>query len=138
MEINDTTYFLSVPPERYRTESSILKKQGSLMTQITPEWLSRNPLTILNLLIISQWWATFTRKTSPHFIDHYLGKDIVNNILAPALQYSTGTSLEQEVQRRFRSLQQRPSVVRSFSIRNRPGVVRDMLESHASDSELMP
>ena len=63
--------------------SSISKKLGSWMTQIIPGWLSRNPLgTILNLLIIySQWWVDIYARNK-FIIDHYLGKDTVNNILA--------------------------------------------------------
>ena len=64
--------------------SSISKKLGSWMTQIIPGWLSRNPLgTILNLLIIySLWWGDIYAKNKSYRIDHYLGKDTVNNILA--------------------------------------------------------
>ena len=57
------------------------------MTQITPEWLSRNPLgTILNLAnhLQSVVEATSTRE-QVYRIDHYLGKDTVNNILIQGL-----------------------------------------------------
>ena len=50
------------------------------MTQITPEWLSRNPLgTIINLLII---YSMDIYEKQVYRIDHYLGKDTANNILA--------------------------------------------------------
>ena len=54
------------------------------MTQKHPVWLLKNPLgTILNLLIIySLWWAGHLREKQVYRIDHYLGKDTVNNILA--------------------------------------------------------
>ena len=53
------------------------------MTPKHPVWLLRNPLgTILNLLIIySLWWSDIYEK-QVYRIDHYLGKDTVNNILA--------------------------------------------------------
>ena len=97
-----------------RTESSILKSLGSLMTQITPEWLSRNPLgTILNLLIIyTVSGGADIYEKQVHRIDHYLGKDIVNNILTPALLIFYWNLFGTGRKRRFRSLQQRPSVVR--------------------------
>ena len=53
------------------------------MIQTKLESLLRNLLgPILNLLIIySQWWADVYAKNK-YIIDHYLGKDTVNNILA--------------------------------------------------------
>ena len=64
--------------------SSTLKKLGSWMTQITPAWLSRNPLgTILNLLIIySLWWGDIYAKNKYIALTIILVKDTVNNILA--------------------------------------------------------
>ena len=63
-ESADTTYFLSVPPERYANAIINLKEFGSWMIQITPEWLSRNPLdTIINLLVVySLWWSDIYAK----------------------------------------------------------------------------
>ena len=55
--IDDLTYFLSVPPERYADAIQNLKEAGCLDDPEKLEWLSRNPLgTILNLLIIYQLW----------------------------------------------------------------------------------
>ena len=64
-ETDDTTYFLSVPPERYENAiTSPSKDQNYSTTQKHPVWLLKNPLgTILNLLIIySQWWADIYAK----------------------------------------------------------------------------
>ena len=66
--------------------SSISKKLGSLMTQIIPVWLSRNPLgTILNLSQSTVSGGRHLREKQVYPIDHYLGKDTVNNILLHVL-----------------------------------------------------
>ena len=69
------------------------------MTETRLELLLRNLLgPIFNLLIIySQWWNDLYEK-QVYRIDHYLGKDTVNNILAPVLailywnHFGTGTT----------------------------------------------
>ena len=79
-----------------------LKAQDSSMTETRLELLLRNLLgPIFNLLIIySQWWKRSLREKQVYHIDHYLGKDTVNNILATRFkQYSIGTTLEQELHR---------------------------------------
>ena len=57
--LDDNTYFLSVPPERYESAITNLKDAGLLEDPIKLDWLSRNPLgTIINLLIVySLWWS---------------------------------------------------------------------------------
>ena len=82
--LHDNTYFLSVPPERYANAIINLKESsGNSMTQIIPAWLSKNLLgTIINLLIIYNLGSRHLREKQVYRIDHYLGKDTVNNILA--------------------------------------------------------
>ena len=82
-DYDDVTCFLSVPPERYEMLSSISKKQDVSTTQKHPVWLLKNPLgTIINLLIIYSLWFSDIYARNRSIIDHYLGKDTVNNILA--------------------------------------------------------
>ena len=80
----DTTYFLSVPPERYANAIVNLKHRVLSMIPKGPDWLSKNPLgTIINLLIIyKSVVGRHLREKQVYRIDHYLGKDTANNILA--------------------------------------------------------
>ena len=54
------------------------------MTQKRSRVVIEKPFdTIINLLIIySMWWSDILREKQVYRIDHYLGKDTVNNILA--------------------------------------------------------
>ena len=84
-ETDDTTYFLSVPPERYENAITSLKGTGFLDDPETSRVVIENPLEFL-----------YDSKSADHLqsvvgrhlqkqvyrIDHYLGKDTVNNILA--------------------------------------------------------
>ena len=51
-----------------------------------------------SVIIYSQWWKRSLREKQVYRIDHYLGKDTVNNILIPVLailywnHFGTGTS----------------------------------------------
>ena len=64
-ESADTTYFLSVPPERYENAIINLKEAGFLDDPDHSGWLSRNPLdTIINLLVVySLWWSDIYAKS---------------------------------------------------------------------------
>ena len=82
--IDDMTYFLSVPPERYADAISNLKEAGCLddpeKTRVVIEkpfgrdYKSADSLSVLI--------ARHLREKQVYRIDHYLGKDTVNNILA--------------------------------------------------------
>ena len=70
--------------ERYADAVVNLGVNIKQMTQKHPgvvDGCTSKPLgTILNLLIIySQWWVTNLREKQVYRIDHYLGKDTVNN-----------------------------------------------------------
>jgi len=81
---NETTYFLSVPPERY--ESAIINlKQGGLLddpeySRVVIEKPFGNDLKSADHL--QSVVERYLREKQVYRIDHYLGKDTVNNILA--------------------------------------------------------
>ncbi len=81
----DSTYFLSVPPERYANAIINLKEAGFLDDPDHSRVVIRETLWVrlsILLIIYSQWWARCLREKQVYRIDHYLGKDTVNNILA--------------------------------------------------------
>ena len=82
--IDDMTYFLSVPPERYADAIANLKEAGCLddpeQTRVVIEKPFGNDYKSADNL--STLVARHLREKQVYRIDHYLGKDTVNNILA--------------------------------------------------------
>jgi len=83
-ETDDTTYFLSVPPERYESAIINLKQGGLLDDAETSRVVIEKPFghdlkSAGNLQSVVE---RHLREKQVYRIDHYLGKDTVNNILA--------------------------------------------------------
>ena len=82
--LHDNTYFLSVPPERYANAIINLKEAGKLDDPETSRVVIEKPFgydfkSADNLQSVVE---RHLREKQVYRIDHYLGKDTVNNILA--------------------------------------------------------
>ena len=82
--IDDMTYFLSVPPERYASAIQNLKEAGCLEDPERSRVVIEKPFgtdykSAHNLQSVVE---RHLREKQVYRIDHYLGKDTVNNILA--------------------------------------------------------
>ena len=82
--LDDMTYFLSVPPERYADAITNLKEAGKLNDPERTRVVIEKPFgydykSADNLQSVV---AGHLREKQVYRIDHYLGKDTVNNILA--------------------------------------------------------
>jgi len=82
-ETDDTTYFLSVPPERYEWAIINLKQGGFLDDPETSRVVIEKPFghDFKSADHLSTVVARHLREKQVYRIDHYLGKDTVNNIL---------------------------------------------------------
>ena len=82
--IDDMTYFLSVPPERYADAITNLKEAGCLDDPETSRVVIEKPFghDYKSADNLSAVVARHLREKQVYRIDHYLGKDTVNNILA--------------------------------------------------------
>ena len=83
-DYDDVTYFLSVPPERYENAIINLKEAGCLDNPETSRVVIEKPFghdykSADHLQSVVQ---RHLREKQVYRIDHYLGKDTVNNILA--------------------------------------------------------
>ena len=80
----DTTYFLSVPPERYENAIINLKKAGFLDDPEHSRVVIEKPFghDYKSADHLSSVVGRHLREKQVYRIDHYLGKDTVNNILA--------------------------------------------------------
>ena len=80
----DTTYFLSVPPERYADAIINLKSTGLLDDAETSRVVIEKPFgtDLKSADHLQRVVAGHLREKQVYRIDHYLGKDTVNNILA--------------------------------------------------------
>ena len=82
--IDDMTYFLSVPPERYADAITNLKEAGCLDDPEKTRVVIEKPFghDYKSADNLSTVVARHLREKQVYRIDHYLGKDSVNNILA--------------------------------------------------------
>jgi glucose-6-phosphate 1-dehydrogenase len=82
--VDDMTYFLSVPPERYADAITNLKEAGCLDDPETSRVVIEKPFgyDYKSADYLSTVVARHLREKQVYRIDHYLGKDTVNNILA--------------------------------------------------------
>ena len=83
-ETDDTTYFLSVPPERYEWAIINLKQGGFLDDPETSRVVIEKPFgyDLKSANHLQSVVGRHLREKQVYRIDHYLGKDTVNNILA--------------------------------------------------------
>ena len=83
-ETDDTTYFLSVPPERYEGAIINLKQGGFLDDPETSRVVIEKPFgyDYKSADHLQSVVSRHLREKQVYRIDHYLGKDTVNNILA--------------------------------------------------------
>ncbi len=82
--LHDNTYFLSVPPERYANAITNLKESGKLEDPDHSRVVIEKPFgyDYKSADNLSAVVARHLREKQVYRIDHYLGKDTVNNILA--------------------------------------------------------
>jgi len=82
--LHDNTYFLSVPPERYANAIVNLKEAGKLDDPDHSRVVIEKPFgyDYKSADNLSTVVARHLREKQVYRIDHYLGKDTVNNILA--------------------------------------------------------
>ena len=82
--LEDNTYFLSVPPERYENAIVNLKEAGKLDDPERSRVVIEKPFgyDYKSADHLSTVVARHLREKQIYRIDHYLGKDTVNNILA--------------------------------------------------------
>jgi glucose-6-phosphate 1-dehydrogenase len=82
--LHDNTYFLSVPPERYANAITNLKEAGKLEGPDHSRVVIEKPFgyDYKSADNLSTVVARHLREKQVYRIDHYLGKDTVNNILA--------------------------------------------------------
>ena len=80
----DTTYFLSVPPERYENAIINLKEGGFLDDPDHSRVVIEKPFgyDLKSANHLQSVVSRHLREKQVYRIDHYLGKDTVNNILA--------------------------------------------------------
>ena len=80
----DTTYFLSVPPERYENAVVNLKEAGFLDDPDHSRVVIEKPFgyDLESANHLQSVVGRYLREKQVYRIDHYLGKDTVNNILA--------------------------------------------------------
>ena len=83
-ESADTTYFLSVPPERYENAIINLKEAGFLDDPDHSRVVIEKPFgyDLESANHLQSVVGRYLREKQVYRIDHYLGKDTVNNILA--------------------------------------------------------
>ena len=82
--LHDNTYFLSVPPERYANAIQNLKKSGKLDDPNHSRVVIEKPFghDYKSADHLQSVVERHLREKQVYRIDHYLGKDTVNNILA--------------------------------------------------------
>ena len=130
----DTTYFLSVPPERYENAIINLKEAGFLddpeVSRVVIEKPFGHNLESANHL--QSVVGRYLREKQVYRIDHYLGKDTVNNILATRF----GNILLEPLWNREYISEVQIYATETIGCEGRSqyydgsGVVRDMLQNH--------
>ena len=133
-ETQDTTYFLSVPPERYENAITSLKKSKLLddpeRSRVVIEKPFGHDLESANHL--QSVVGKYLREKQVYRIDHYLGKDTVNNILATRF----GNILLEPLWNREYIEEVQIFATETIGCEGRSqyyegaGVVRDMLQNH--------
>jgi len=133
-ETDDTTYFLSVPPERYENAIISLKYGGFLDDPETSRVVIEKPFghDLKSADHLQSVVSRHLREKQVYRIDHYLGKDTVNNILATRF---SNTLLEPLWNRNYIEEVQ-IFATETIGCEGRSqyyegaGVVRDMLQNH--------
>jgi glucose-6-phosphate 1-dehydrogenase len=133
-ETEDTTYFLSVPPERYENAIISLKGSGLLDDSETSRVVIEKPFgyDLESANHLQSVVGRHLREKQVYRIDHYLGKDTVNNILATRF----GNILLEPLWNREYIEEVQIFATETISCEGRSqyyegaGVVRDMLQNH--------
>ena len=133
-ETDDTTYFLSVPPERYENAIISLKQGGFLDDPETSRVVIEKPFgyDLESANHLQSVVGRHLREKQVYRIDHYLGKDTVNNILATRF----GNILLEPLWNREYIEEVQIFATETIGCEGRSqyyegaGVVRDMLQNH--------
>ena len=132
--LHDNTYFLSVPPERYANAIVNLKQSGLLDDPERSRVVIEKPFgyDYKSADNLSTLVARHLREKQVYRIDHYLGKDTVNNILATRF----GNVLLEPLWNRNYIEEVQIFATETIGCEGRSqyydtaGVVRDMLQNH--------
>ena len=133
-EADDTTYFLSVPPERYEFAIVNLKQAGLLDDPETSRVIIEKPFgyDYKSANHLQSVVSRYLREKQVYRIDHYLGKDTVNNILTTRF----GNILLEPLWNREYIEEVQIFATETIGCEGRSqyyetaGVVRDMLQNH--------
>ena len=133
-DTDDTTYFLSVPPERYENAIISLKQGGFLDDPETSRVVIEKPFgyDLKSANHLQSVVGRHLREKQVYRIDHYLGKDTVNNILATRF----GNILLEPLWNREYIEEVQIFATETIGCEGRSqyyegaGVVRDMLQNH--------
>jgi glucose-6-phosphate 1-dehydrogenase len=133
-ETDDTTYFLSVPPERYENAIISLKQGGFLDDPEKSRVVIEKPFgyDLKSANHLQSVVGRHLREKQVYRIDHYLGKDTVNNILATRF----GNILLEPLWNREYIEEVQIFATETIGCEGRSqyyegaGVVRDMLQNH--------
>ena len=133
-ESADTTYFLSVPPERYENAIINLKEAGFLDDPDHSRVVIEKPFgyDLESASHLQSVVGRYLREKQVYRIDHYLGKDTVNNILATRF----GNILLEPLWNREYISEVQIFATETIGCDGRAqyydtaGVVRDMLQNH--------
>jgi len=133
-EADNTTYFLSVPPERYESAIVNLKQAGLLDDPETSRVIIEKPFgyDYESASHLQSVVGRYLREKQVYRIDHYLGKDTVNNILTTRF----GNILLEPLWNREYIEEVQIFATETIGCEGRSqyyetaGVVRDMLQNH--------